>query len=85
LQCRRRPSTSTLYGLLYFIGRSDHLNREFLWDLKNIFKSGQPFLAEHLKVPAEKYPTFLEEFVKEMKMNLPETQWSIVQTIGRKP
>ncbi|EPB87591.1 hypothetical protein HMPREF1544_05573 [Mucor circinelloides 1006PhL] len=67
-----------------FLGRPDHLNREFLWDIRSIFKSGQPFLGEHLQVPNEKYPQFLDQLVANCQEQ-PESRWSMVSTMGRKP
>ncbi|KAI8888804.1 S-adenosyl-L-methionine-dependent methyltransferase [Backusella circina FSU 941] len=67
-----------------FPGRADHLNREFLWDLRSVFKSGQPFLAEPLNICNEKYPAFLERLVIEIQKK-PEAQWSMTSTVGRKP
>lgn len=67
-----------------FPGRSDHLNREFLWDLRAIFKSGQPFLAEHLEISPEDYPAFLDQLVAECQKQ-PESKWSMVSTLSKKP
>ncbi|CEP14923.1 hypothetical protein [Parasitella parasitica] len=67
-----------------FPGRPDHLNREFLWDIRSIFKSGQPFLGEHLQVPNEEYPQFLDQLVANCQEQ-PEPIWSMVSTMGRKP
>ncbi|KAI7865985.1 S-adenosyl-L-methionine-dependent methyltransferase [Mucor mucedo] len=67
-----------------YLGRPDHLNREFLWDIRSIFKSGQAFLAESFDISNEKYPAFLDQLTAECQ-KLPETRWSMVSTMGRKP
>ncbi|ORE16249.1 S-adenosyl-L-methionine-dependent methyltransferase [Rhizopus microsporus] len=63
--------------------RPDHLNREFLWDIKHIFKGCQPFLQDHLGLTTEQYPTFLQQLVTECQKS-PEPRWDIVSTLGRK-
>ncbi|KAG2234320.1 S-adenosyl-L-methionine-dependent methyltransferase [Thamnidium elegans] len=68
-----------------YLGRSDHLNREFLWDIRSIFKSGQTFLAEHLDISIENYPAFLDQLVAECQKLPDVTTWSMVSTAGRKP
>lgn len=68
----------------FYIGKPDQLNREFLWDLRNIFKSGQAFLAEQLQISDEKYPAFLDQFVVGLQQD-PPARWSLVFTTGRKP
>lgn len=55
-----------------------------MWDLRSIFKSGQPFLAEHLEVSAEDYPAFLDKLVNECSKQ-PEAKWSLVSNLCRKP
>lgn len=72
-------------SLYYCVGRHDHLNREFMWDIRSIFKSGQKFLAEHLEISIENYPAFLDQLVSECEKLPEETTWSIVSTMGRKP
>jgi hypothetical protein len=74
----------SLEKLIITLGRPDHLNREFLWDLRSIFKSGQPFLAEHLEISAEDYPAFLDKLVNECTKQ-PESKWSMVSNLCRKP
>ncbi|KAG1035125.1 hypothetical protein G6F46_013137 [Rhizopus delemar] len=65
-------------------GRSDRLNREFLWDVKHVFKNCQPFLKEHVKVKDEEYDAFLDRFVEECQKK-PEVEWDFASTLGRKP
>lgn len=65
------------------IGRPDQLNRDFLWDLQHIFKSGQTFLEKDLQIPTEKYPQFLNDLVANLQMQ-PESTWSMTATIGQK-
>ncbi|KAG1137239.1 hypothetical protein G6F37_010947 [Rhizopus arrhizus] len=65
-------------------GRSDRLNREFLWDVKHVFKNCQPFLKEHVKVKDEEYDDFLDRFVQECQKK-PEVEWDFASTLGRKP
>ncbi|GAA5799959.1 hypothetical protein HPULCUR_005380 [Helicostylum pulchrum] len=76
VQCLKKDS---------YLGRPDHLNREFLWDIRSIFKSGQTFLAEHLDISIENYPTFLDQLVAECQKLPDATTWSMVSTAGRKP
>ncbi|KAG0740013.1 hypothetical protein G6F57_010653 [Rhizopus arrhizus] len=64
-------------------GRPDHLNREFLWDIKNIFKNCQPFLQDHLNLTSQQYPDFLEQVVKECQKS-PEPRWDVVSILSKK-
>ncbi|CAO3673606.1 unnamed protein product [Rhizopus stolonifer] len=66
-----------------FPGRLDHLNREFLWDIKNIFKNCRPFVQNHLGLTSDQYPDFLEQIVQESR-KVPEPQWDVVSILGRK-
>jgi hypothetical protein len=76
----------TLFSLTLPIkpGRPEHLHREFLWDLRCIFKGAQAFLAEKLGVSEEQYPQFLDALTTELQKQ-PESNWSQVATLGRKP
>lgn len=65
------------------LGRLDHLNREFLWDIKNIFKNCRPFVQDHLGLTSDQYPDFLEQIVQESR-KAPEPQWDVVSILGRK-
>ncbi|KAI8877542.1 S-adenosyl-L-methionine-dependent methyltransferase [Backusella circina FSU 941] len=65
-------------------GRSEHLSREFLWDLRCIFKGAQAFLSDKLGVSNEQYPQFLDALTTELQKQ-PESNWSMVATLGRKP
>ncbi|KAI9276302.1 S-adenosyl-L-methionine-dependent methyltransferase [Sporodiniella umbellata] len=64
-------------------GRSDHLNRDFLWDIKNIFKNCRPFLQDYLNLTSDQYPNFLERIEQECKES-PEPRWDVVSVLGKK-
>ncbi|KAI8082674.1 S-adenosyl-L-methionine-dependent methyltransferase [Gilbertella persicaria] len=64
--------------------KQDSVSKEFLWDMKGIFKSGQPYLAESLGVPNERYDAFLDRLVIEFQKP-PACFWPISSTVGRKP
>lgn len=69
----------------HFTGRKDKVNREFLWDMVNIFKGAQPFLAEKLGITEAEFPTFLEKFCAECKKTVPEEAiWTITIYISQK-
>jgi hypothetical protein len=68
----------------FCIGKPDQLNQEFLWDLRSIFKSGQPFLADDLGISDDKYPAFLDQLVAELQQQDIPSKWSMVSTMGRK-
>ncbi|KAI9263061.1 S-adenosyl-L-methionine-dependent methyltransferase [Sporodiniella umbellata] len=67
-----------------FPGRSDCLNREFLWDIKHIFNNCQPFLLSPLRVTEEEFPHFLDKLISECQKS-PEPRWDMACTLGRKP
>ncbi|ORZ03085.1 S-adenosyl-L-methionine-dependent methyltransferase [Syncephalastrum racemosum] len=68
-----------------FLSRKDKVNREFLWDMVNIFKGAQPFLAEKLGITEADFPTFLEKFCADCKKAIPEEAvWSITIYISQK-
>ncbi|KAI8380626.1 S-adenosyl-L-methionine-dependent methyltransferase [Choanephora cucurbitarum] len=66
------------------LSRSESLSKEFLWNLKMVCKSAQPYLADHLGVPHEHYGTFLERLDVELRKK-PACIWSFTSTVGRKP
>ncbi|KAL0075687.1 S-adenosyl-L-methionine-dependent methyltransferase [Phycomyces blakesleeanus] len=66
------------------LSKPDHINREFLWDMINIFKSAQAFLSKKLDIPEEKYPGFLQQAYKECQKS-PGAEWVLGITVGRKP
>ncbi|KAI9029644.1 S-adenosyl-L-methionine-dependent methyltransferase [Phycomyces nitens] len=66
------------------LSQPDHINREFLWDMINIFKSAQPFLSKKLGIPEENYPGFLQQAYKECQKS-PGAEWVLGITVGQKP
>ncbi|KAI8391520.1 S-adenosyl-L-methionine-dependent methyltransferase [Radiomyces spectabilis] len=67
-----------------YLGRQDHLNREFLWDICNIFKSAQPFLTEPLGIAPDTYGQFLRELCTNCQAT-PEARWTLATTVAQKP
>ncbi|KAG0180457.1 hypothetical protein DFQ28_001230 [Apophysomyces sp. BC1034] len=63
---------------------SDRLNREFLWDIAMIFKTGEQMLLGPLGLTSEEYPQFLDRLCKECQ-KLPEAKWCFGLCFGRKP
>lgn len=63
--------------------KPDPLNREFLWDIRNIVKSTQPFLAGPLGIPPDQYSKFLDKFEAECQKP-PGAKWMIVINVAQK-
>ncbi|KAI7875283.1 S-adenosyl-L-methionine-dependent methyltransferase [Lichtheimia hyalospora FSU 10163] len=66
-----------------YLDKPDPLNREFLWDIRNIVKSTQPFLAGPLGVPPDQYSRFLDKFEAECQKP-PGARWMIVINVAQK-
>ncbi|KAI7903829.1 S-adenosyl-L-methionine-dependent methyltransferase [Cokeromyces recurvatus] len=67
-----------------YLGRPDQVNREFLWDLRTLVKSIQPFFAEQAQISDEKYPQYLDDLITNCQKQ-PECIWPMISTLGRKP
>ncbi|KAL9552153.1 hypothetical protein MBANPS3_003909 [Mucor bainieri] len=66
-----------------YLGKSDALSKEFLWDACNIFKSAQAVLQDPLGCNPDNYPQFLNRLYKELQKQ-PDAMWSFSICIGQK-
>ncbi|ORZ11941.1 S-adenosyl-L-methionine-dependent methyltransferase [Absidia repens] len=68
-----------------YLGKSDSINREFLWDVINIYKSIKPYMAAQLNIQGDKeYDEFLNRLAIECQQE-PQAMWDMTSTLARKP
>ncbi|ORE07215.1 S-adenosyl-L-methionine-dependent methyltransferase [Rhizopus microsporus var. microsporus] len=67
---------------IYF-GKTDALNKEFLWDIVMIFKSAQPVIEERVGYTGEDYEQFLELFNANLQKK-PDAIWTFYRCVGQK-
>ncbi|GAA5806837.1 hypothetical protein MFLAVUS_000185 [Mucor flavus] len=66
-----------------YLGKSDPLSKEFLWDVFSIFKTAQNLIQQPLNCTAETFPLFLDKLYKELQKQ-PDAIWSFSKCVGKK-
>ncbi|KAI8993612.1 S-adenosyl-L-methionine-dependent methyltransferase [Pilobolus umbonatus] len=66
-----------------YLGKPNAVSREFLWDVCNIFKSAEVFLADALGYSSDDYPEFLTLLCTELQKQ-PDAMWSFSIIVGQK-
>ncbi|KAI8332077.1 S-adenosyl-L-methionine-dependent methyltransferase [Chlamydoabsidia padenii] len=68
-----------------YLGQSDSISREFLWDVVNGYRSFKPYMAPHFNIKTDsEYDEFLKRLAIECQQE-PQTVWPMTSNLARKP